>query len=194
MVVAGIASVVALMFPVDRGREFHASVQGNGAGAVDLSLGNDLFGLDLGFTNIGRNFNPGLGFVSRRDYRSFDGAVRFSPRFESSDWARSFDLIGFGTYLEGQDGRKQTSLASALSLFTFEFCERIGFAFDSTFERLDVPFFIRSGVKISIGEYAFNEATVLANPNIVEANRQSISRGMPPVSAQDRPGQPPTPL
>ena len=163
--VARFWSSSSVRFWAARGWDSETGEQGNGAGAVDLSLGNDRFGLDLGFTNIGGNFNPGLGFVSRRDYRSFDGAVRFSPRFESSDWARSFDIIGFGAYLEGQDGRKQTSLASALSLFTFESGERIGFAFDSTFERLDFPFFIRPGVKIPIGEYAFNEATVLANTN-----------------------------
>ncbi len=138
---------------------------GNGAGGAELTLRNDRHGLVLGYRDIGEAFNPGLGFVRRLDQRALHWSVSFTPRFESSTWARSARMSMFGDYIAGHDGRKQTTQAGIHSSFQFESGASVGLVATSNYERLDEGFFIRSDVEIPTGEYDFSRLTLFAQTN-----------------------------
>ena len=145
-----------------RGWDSEQGNDGIAAGAGELTLRNDRYGLVLGYKNIGREFNPGLGFVRRLDQVALSWSASFTPRFERSNWARSASVSAFGDYIEGQDGRKQTTQAGLHSSLRFESGESVGFVVTRNYERLDEGFFIRDDVEIAPGEYDFTRATVFA--------------------------------
>jgi len=47
---------------------------------ADVSWGNDLFSAGGSFTDIGKNFNPEMGFLQWRDIRKYNLELTFSPR------------------------------------------------------------------------------------------------------------------
>ena len=145
-----------------RGWDSEQGSEDNTAGAGELTLRNDRYGLVLGYKNIGRGFNPGLGFVRRLDQVALHWSAAFTPRFENSSWARSARLSTFGDYIEGQDGRKETMQAGLHTSLRFESGESMGFVVTRDYEHLDETFFIREDVEIPEGEYDFTRVTVFA--------------------------------
>ncbi len=125
-----------------------------GAGAADLDLQNDRYGLKLNRTVVGKDFNPALGFARRRDMDQWSAWGGFQPRFESSRWARRFSVWGGGGSTHGTGGELQSRNVDGNASLAFESGESVYFRLNQRFERLHEPVAI-SGRVLPAGDYDF---------------------------------------
>jgi len=140
---------------VDGAGENRGLAGGLGAGAASLVLQNATYGASLGYRNIGRDFVPALGFVRRLDQVRWSGEVSFTPRFETSTWARQLTLEAAAEEVEGQDGVLQTGRRRVGGQLNLQSGDNVGTSTVRNFERLVAPFQIRPGVLVPSGDYSF---------------------------------------
>lgn len=128
------------------------------AGHASLLLRNDTYLGQLSYTNVGINYNPGLGFVRRTDMREYMIRLGYAPKVEikAIPSINRFSYEGLYDYIEGQDGNKQTSEIEFSGAIEFSSRDRIALEWDQTFERLTVPFNIRPNATIAAGDYTFS--------------------------------------
>ncbi|MEQ9103834.1 MAG: DUF5916 domain-containing protein [Rhodothermales bacterium] len=138
------------------------------AGHVGVSLRNAVYGASLDYTSVGENYNPGLGFVRRRDMREAISTVTYSPFFDNGPFRQITGHV-MGINITGQDGEKQTWEIDPS--VTFQLRQRDSFTISGSrqFERLESSFFIRPDAEIVAGDYTFNRigASITADPGRV---------------------------
>lgn len=107
------------------------------------------------FTDTGKNFNPEVGFILRRDVRHYRGSFSLLPRPGANPLIRQFRPHATLRYTTDRANRLLTR--DDHWGFTFEFHDGSSFEIFSnrTFERLDRGFEIREGVLIPPGDYRF---------------------------------------
>lgn len=129
------------------------------AGHARLQFENDLYEAGARFTSVGRNYNPALGFVRRRNIRQYDSNLSYKPlvSIPGLDMIRRLNFDGEYTYIEDHDGIKQTTEIEAGVRADFNRRDRIGFEFEQQFERLDQSFFIRPDAEIPADTYTFSQ-------------------------------------
>lgn len=128
------------------------------AGHAGLQLQNDLYSGGFSYTNVGKYYNPELGFVRRRDMVQYSGNLGYSPVVDIqhlSSLARFYFNTSYD-YIEGQDGGKQTTQFSGSAQAEFRSSSNIQLQYNRQFERLTEPFNIRSNATIAAGDYTFN--------------------------------------
>jgi hypothetical protein len=138
---------------------------GTGAGFAELELRNDRFTVGVSRTDIGENFDPALGFVQRADMVRTVGNAAFTPRFPNSRWARQLRVSLTGTYIEGQDGRKQSDELVQHTQLNLQSGDLVLVGLTHKFEQLDLPFQIRPDVVLEPGAYPYNYAGILFRTN-----------------------------
>jgi len=138
---------------------------GEGAGSASLQLRNATMGGAVGFTSVGGDFNPALGFVRRRDQRRWTGEVNYTPRFEGSRWARQLTVDLRELDIRGQDGGFQTGRRTLEGQLTLETGDAVGSAVVRNEEVILLPFQIRPGVVIPTGAYTFSTVSANARSN-----------------------------
>ncbi len=128
------------------------------AGHASLRLQNDLYSGQFSYTNIGKNYNPALGFVRRTDMREYYTRASYSPKvnWETLPSINRLSFAGLYDYIEGQNGKKQSSSIEFETSIEFRRRDNISFEIDQQFERLDVPFAIRPTAIIPAGDYTFS--------------------------------------
>ena len=127
---------------------------GNQAARAELDLENDRYALSLDRVHVGKDFDPALGFLRRRDMDEWSLWGGFRPRFESSGWARRFSVWGGGVRTRGTGGELQSERLSSNADLLFESGERVSVVVDDRFERLHGPASI-SGRILPPGDYHF---------------------------------------
>jgi hypothetical protein len=152
---------------------------GRAAGAASLRVRNATYGAAAGYTNIGRDFDPALGFVRRRDQVRWNGELAYTPRFDGSDWARQLNLFARAEDIHGQDGGVQTKRQSLDGQLNLRSGDNAGASITRRFERLVVPFRIRQGVEVPVGDYTFDavSASVRSNQSRPFSGSGSVSLG-----------------
>ena len=113
--------------------------------------------INLAYREVGRNFNPEVGYLQRANYRRPTIAYR-RTFYPEGKYIRSI-------YPHFQINRWYTlgtnDLESALAHFDFGMSFQDGGTFtvahNRSFERLDKPFEVYPGVKIPVGRYDFGE-------------------------------------
>jgi hypothetical protein len=138
---------------------------GTAAGHAGLTIRNALYSVGAGYTNIGENFDPALGFVRRRDLVQYSGSASFTPRFVESTWARQLNLQAIGFVIDGQDGAKQTEDARFNTILDLQSGDMVMMGLTHRWERLEAPFQIRSDAVIPPGDYPFNYMGFLGRLN-----------------------------
>jgi len=138
--------------------------EGNSAARAELELQNDRYALRIRRTHVGKAFDPALGFVRRRDQDQWYLWTAFTPRFETSDWARRFWIWAGGERILGTNGELQSRQGGSHVGFEFESGESLSFDLDSRFERLHGPASI-SGRVLSPGDYRFTSYQLGAKTN-----------------------------
>jgi hypothetical protein len=138
---------------------------GAGAGAASLRVRNATYGAALGYTNIGRDFLPALGFVRRTDQVRWSGELGYTPRFQTSTWARQLNLHLQAEDVHGQDGAPQSARQGLDAQMSFRRGDGAGTSATRRTERLDRPFRIRPGVEVPAGAYAFSTLSASARTN-----------------------------
>lgn len=126
---------------------------------VSASQNYDLYDWIARYTEIGENFNPGIGFMRRRDMRRILGNFHYKPR---PGW-RGVRQLTFGMLygrVETRDGELDTQLLRPGFLTTFQTEDVLTVFYIDAFERVPWPFPIAPGVFIPAGEYKSRQGQV----------------------------------
>ena len=79
------------------------------SGRAFYSYANQLVQSSLGYSEVGENFNPEMGFLARRNYRRVEGRTAVSYDPERWDWIRRFyPHANFNAFWNRQDGGLET--------------------------------------------------------------------------------------
>ena len=126
---------------------------------------NPLWQIAGGYSQVGENFNPEVGFLPRRGYRRPEGRIFFQPQPKNHRWIRRYaPHVSYNAFY-GFDDKLQTS---ALHFHPFEIQPmqggRFGCFFDRTSDSPLRPFTVynRDGkrVVVPVGEYAWWQSAV----------------------------------
>ncbi len=132
------------------------------AGHGSVRLQDDRFMLVGAFTSVGKRYAPALGFVRRRDMRTYSGEFGYTP-FVNFAAVPQLRRIAFGAgydYIENQAGDlESTDLAAALTA-SFRTRDQVTVRVGRAFERLVEPFPIRPDATILPGDYTFTRVTL----------------------------------
>jgi hypothetical protein len=136
---------------------------GQTAWGARIEYPNDRVNWRVGFTEIGANFNAGLGFVPRRAIREYFNNWRYRWRPEDS-WIRSIDS-GVDLFLitNLSDEVESRNLDFEIVEFETQAGDRFGANFSRRREVLDDPFEISDGVIIPVGDYKFDRYEFFLN-------------------------------
>lgn len=130
----------------------------NAAYRFYLSYPNDRIEYDLAVYAVQKNFNPGMGFVRRKNYKMFYTELQFNPRPSFLPWIRKMEVkpIDINVYLT-DDTNKMESVSMEWRPLGFgtKSGEWFEYNIQRFMDRLDEPFDIHDGVMISKGKYWF---------------------------------------
>ena len=155
--------------PADR-LEIRGLWAGTADSEADIGSGNawyigsnwqaDLFDLSAGYTDIGDNFNPKVGYVRHQGSRRFHSQMEYTPR------PRKFGIreIQVGPeidYILTQDNELETRDLTLGSRIELDNGERITIQAKRTAERLEEAFDIYDDITIPVDEYEFNWVRVM---------------------------------
>jgi len=120
-----------------------------------LDYPNDLWDVALSFKEIGDEFRPALGFVSRTGIRKTNTKADFMPRPGRLGIRQLFLEVSL-QYVTDTAGRTLDWMAIASPLgFQTESGEAVRLEWVPQFERLDEPFEIQPGIVIPAGDYRY---------------------------------------
>ena len=122
----------------------------------EFRYNGDRYGVVAEHLFIDERFSPGVGFLRRPDLRKSFGSLRFSPRPASSDWIRRFSFDGSYDYITDAIGTVETREAIGSFQVELENSDRFSAFYTSTYDLLQRPFRIASGVTIPVGGYTFS--------------------------------------
>jgi hypothetical protein len=118
------------------------------------------------YREMGEDFNPEVGFVSRRDYRFGSGFVMYHIRPERPTWLREIrPHVSYNTYRSLETGFEQSARLHVDSHFEFSTGAHFEPAFNWVREGLVAPFQIVDGVVVQPGTYDGWEAAWRFNTN-----------------------------
>lgn len=116
----------------------------------------DKYGVQVERLEVGRNFNPEIGFVRRLDMRRNFGLLRFSPRPKDIPYVRKFAFQGSVNYTTNTTNRLDTRETIAQMQTEFTSSDIAVVSFTPHMERLVAPFAIATGVRIPVGAYDYH--------------------------------------
>jgi len=115
----------------------------------------------LGFTQVGEDFNPEVGFLARDGYRKYSG--RLLRRIRPQHMGKIFELrphINYRGFWDF-DGFQETGFLHVDNHWEFESGMEIHTGVNFTYEGVKEPFEIVDGVFIQPGEYEHTEAQLV---------------------------------
>jgi hypothetical protein len=116
--------------------------------------------VDLGYTEVGRNFNPEVGFVRRAGYRKPNFGYRYTYLPEGGRIRSIFPHFQWNTWYTLETNQKESAFQHYHVDSRWQDGSRLGLAWNRNFERIDRPFEVHPGVFVTPGRYQFSE-TVL---------------------------------
>lgn len=134
---------------------------GDLAGSVDVNWGNDLINVNAAYTDIGRNFNPEMGFILWTDIRKTKLGLTLAPRPGAMNIRQMYFFNEFN-YFADHDGVLQYRQMLSGLLNYFGDGSTLYFAYSNTYENLPYGFIIRSDpvAFVTPGVYRYNLASV----------------------------------
>ena len=151
--------------PHDRGRRVVPASDTEGFVGEDAARGlslsipsNAKFRGGLSMREVEANFNPALGFISRRDVRDYQYQLAYTHRPGAGYWQSMFWSLD-GQRIEKLAGGLESQAVGLTPLQDHEPHGRLYFtcARTSQQEVLDVPFPISPGIVIPVGDYSFDD-------------------------------------
>jgi hypothetical protein len=122
---------------------------------AQLNYNADRYGLNLSRLVVGKNFNPEVGFIFRNDISKYFTQVRFSPRPASIKIVRKFSWQGHVDYVENGAGQTETRDLEGQFNVDFANSDTVNLTYLDSYQQLDKPFEIASGVIIPVDAYRF---------------------------------------
>jgi hypothetical protein len=125
------------------------------AGGFAIDYPNDRWYLGLGWKQVGKDFNPALGFAPRTNMRKTNAMLMFRPRPEKGH-IRQFTFHAFPEVITDLNNRVE-SWSVAISPFEVELNSGDLFEFEihPQYDRLELPFPINKAATIPAGSYQF---------------------------------------
>ena len=120
-----------------------------------LNYNGDRYGVQAERLVVGDNFRPDVGFLRRDDFERSFGSFRFSPRPTSIARIRKLTWAGQIDYVTDRSGMLETREAEGRFGIEFENTDQFTTSYTRSFEFLEQPFLIASGVTIPVGGYDF---------------------------------------
>ncbi len=128
------------------------------AGASLISYDDAINEIEGAFREVGRNFNPEVGFVNRVGYRYNSYGYR-RRIFPSSNWIRSIEPhFSVREWRTIETNQKESDFQHFHFDTRWQNGGRLGGAFNRNLERLDIPFEVHPGIYIPVGRYRFNDS------------------------------------
>jgi hypothetical protein len=137
------------------------------AGRAFYSYANPLVQGSLGYSEVGKAFNPEMGFLVRQNYRRVEGRLAVSYDPERWDWIRRINPhSNFNMFWNREDGKLETGDAH---LHFFDIMQsnggRFGYAINTGLDRPRTPYRVYAGadgrnVVIPSGEYSWAQGSL----------------------------------
>ena len=130
---------------------------GNNAFGAVLAYPNDRWDIRADLREVQENFDPTVGFVTRRNYRRYMPSLTFAPRPRNSRYIRRF-LMGPSLDVQTDLGNRllERTLGVTLLETQFQTQDNFSFGFSNSEERLDEPFRINRNIVLPLGaEYDY---------------------------------------
>ncbi len=116
----------------------------------------DLFDVSAERLYLGEDFNPGMGFVRRRDFTKDGASVQFSPRPRGIKAIRQFEFKAQVDNYDRLDGEMETREYRFEGRAILESSDRLVMDYSRTEERLLEGFNLSSEVTVPAGDYRFS--------------------------------------
>jgi hypothetical protein len=147
--------------------------RGKGAFGATLLYPNDLWNARLDATEVQENFDPAIGFVSRRAYRKYVQAVEYGPRPANNRYLRQV-IVGAGldTLTDLHNDLLKRFLVLQPAQVQFHSQDNFRVSLFHRYERLDTPFTLTRDITLPVGSaYTFNRYRFFFS----SANRRRVS-------------------
>jgi hypothetical protein len=125
-----------------------------------LDYDGDRYGVQAERLVVGDHFRPDVGFLLRDDFERSFGSFRFSPRPASLARIRKLTWAGEVDYITDRAGVLETREVQGQFGIEFENSDQLTTSYSRSFELLERPFPITSGVTIPVGGYDFQDLQV----------------------------------
>ena len=116
----------------------------------------DRFDVSANRLYLGEDFNPGMGFVRRRDFTKNSGSLQFSPRPGGIRAIRQFEFKAQADNYQRPDGELETREYKFEARAVFESSDRLFLEHTRTEEHLLEGFTLSSEVEVPAGSYRFS--------------------------------------
>ncbi len=145
----------------------------NSAFGATLRLPNDLWNIRADATEVQANFDPAIGFVSRRAYRQYTQNVEFGPRPRNHRYIRQVTVGGgLDSQTDLQNNLLKRNIEVQLAQVQFHSSDNFRLTMARRYERLDTPFALTRDIVLPLGAaYTFNRYRLFVST----ANRRPIS-------------------
>jgi hypothetical protein len=130
---------------------------------AQLDYAGDRYGAQLEHLKVGRDFNPGVGYVRRPDMVRNFAQLRFSPRPQRSRTVRKYSWIGGVSLIENGAGQLESREQSAEFDVDFQNADRFVAEYTGSYELLRAPFRIAPRVTLPVGGYDFDNMRLQFN-------------------------------
>jgi len=125
----------------------------NHAGNVGFLYLSDLWRTYVSYLDIGRSFNPEMGYVRRTDIRRSEVSITFSPRPQKWASVRQLFFTTAGMYQTDSNNMVLNKQAAATFIAEYENTSKLSFTVKQAFEYLEEDFEIRPGLVIPQERY-----------------------------------------
>ena len=120
----------------------------------------DLIDIEFQRLYLGEDFNPGMGFVRRRDFTKNGGSFLFGPRPRSIEAVRQVEFEVEANQYDRPDGGMETREYTFDTSIIFESSDRLMFDHTVIEERLLEGFDLSDKVAVPAGNYKFSRTGV----------------------------------
>ncbi len=122
-----------------------------------ISFPNDLISASYSWQTIGENFNPALGFLTRKGVRTNSVSTEFSRRPKKLWRLRKVNLgFDYTDYYNLSQHALETRQVSTTPYVQLNGGGQIGFSWTRNYDRLFQPWTISRGVTLPAGEYTYD--------------------------------------
>ena len=137
---------------------------GNWFANASASQGLDHYDWSVQYTDIGKAFEPGVGFVRRQDQRRWRSEGHFKPR---PGWrgVRQLNIGGQYERIENQGGELETQRFEPSLALTLQSEDILSASYSDELERVTAPFPIGSGLVVPAGEHRNRQASARLSTN-----------------------------
>ena len=128
------------------------------ARGLRINYPNDFFAGNVSYRELGEDYDPALGFVTRNGFRRAESRLSINPRPEFISAIRQVKFWHQWRYFWDMSDRLVTkNIKIAFFELIFADGDNLELALNRNFELLDEAFEIHDGITIPVGEYSFDE-------------------------------------